>query len=257
MPIFEKDDRRLHYNLIGQGDLIVLIHGIAVDSRYWGEIPQALSDHHSVLTYDLRGHGQSFAPDTNYSYRDHVNDLKLLINELGFSKATLIAHSLGGAIAIKYALQETQHVKALALAAPHVVGYKDYADWPNVYRTARQIDIDQARIQWEGFRLFGRIDRSSPQWQLFRDCLGDFPGKIWTDPQANKYVDESDMKMLDGLTMPVLLLCGRDDLDFLPLAKLINARLSNGKMFEIPDCGHMIHMEKPEIFKRELLAYIT
>ncbi len=142
------------------------------------------------------------------------------------------------------------------LAAPHVVGYKDYTDWPNVYRTAKQIDIDQAKIQWETFRLFQRVDKNSPDWEVFKSCISDFPGKVWTDPDAFKYMDESDMKMLDNVTMPTLLLCGREDLDFLPLAKLINARLTNGTLYEIPDCGHMIHMEKPEIFKRELAAFL-
>ena len=256
MPFFEKDDRKLYYNIAGQGDLVVLIHGMALDSRIWLDVPQYLSAKNAVLTYDLRGHGQSFAPSTGYSYRDHVNDLNLLITDLGYQKATRIGHSLGGAVAVKYALQHPQHIKALALAAPHVVGYKDYTDWPNVYRTAKQIDIEQARIQWETFRLFQRIDKSSPEWEIFANCISDFPGRVWTDPEAGKYVDESDMKMLDNLTMPVLMLCGREDLDFLPLAKLVNARLSNGTLFEIPDCGHMIHIEKPEIFKRELTAFL-
>lgn len=256
MSFFEKDDRKLYYNIIGQGDLAVLVHGIGVDSRYWMEIPELLASKYAVLTYDLRGHGQSFAPDTGYSYREHVNDLNSLITDLGYQKAHFIGHSLGGAIVVKYALQHPQHIKSLVLAAPHVVGYKDYTDWPNVYRTAKQIDVGQAKIQWETFRLFQRVDKNSPDWEVFKSCISDFPGKVWTDPDAFKYMDESDMKMLDNLTMPTLLLCGRDDLDFLPLAKLINARLTNGTLYEIPDCGHMIHMEKPEIFKRELAAFL-
>ncbi|MGB5105657.1 MAG: alpha/beta hydrolase [Candidatus Zixiibacteriota bacterium] len=256
MPFFEKDGRKLYYNITGQGDLVVLIHGIALDSRIWMDVPQYLSLKYAVLTYDLRGHGQSYAPSTGYSYRDHVSDLNLLITELGDQKATLIGHSLGGAVAVKYTLQHPQHIRSLALAAPHIVGYKDYTAWPNVFRTARQIDIDQAKIQWETFRLFQRVDKNSPDWEVLKSCISDFPGKVWTDPEAGKYVDESDMKMLDNLTMPVLMLCGREDLDFLPLAKLVNARLSNGTLYEIPDCGHMIHMEKPEIFKRELSAFL-
>ncbi len=256
MPFLETDTWKIHYDTTGQGEPLILIHGIATDSRYWMDLPKTLAKKYTVVTYDLRGHGQSFAPDTGYSYRDHVNDLKLLLNDLGFAKATIVAHSLGGAVAVKYAIEAPEKVKSLVLAAPHVVGYKDYTDWPNVYRTARQIDVDQARIQWEQFRLFAKVKRDSPEWEVFRETLSDFPGKVWLDLQAGRYIDESDMKLLDNLSMPVLLLCGRDDLDFLPLAKLINARLSNGTLFEIPDCSHMIHLEKPEIFRRELASFL-
>ncbi|MCC6961686.1 MAG: alpha/beta hydrolase [candidate division Zixibacteria bacterium] len=256
MSLLETENLQLYYETLGQGEPLVLIHGIVTDSRYWLDLPQFLSKRFTVITYDLRGHGQSSVPTTGYSYRDHVNDLKLLLNELGFKKTTIVAHSLGGAIAVKYAIEAPEHVKALALAAPHIVGYKDYTDWPNVYRTARQIDVDQARIQWEQFRLFSKLDRQSPEWAVFKTTLAEFPGKLWLDQQAGRYIDESDMKLLDNLTMPVLLLCGRDDLDFLPLAKLFNARLSNGTLFEIPECGHMIHLEKPEIFRRELAAFL-
>lgn len=256
MPFLEIDDKKLFYQVTGAGDPLVLLHGVACDSRYWRDLPEYLSKKYAVVAYDLRGHGQSFAPASGYSYRDHVNDLKSLLHELGHQKVTLVGHSLGGAIAVKFALQQPEHVKAMVLAAPHVVGYNDYTGWPNVYRTARSIDIDQARIQWEGFRLFSRLTKGSPERELFLECLRDFPGKIWTDPQAGRYVDESDLKLLDNLTMPLLVLCGREDLDFLPLAKLVNARLTNGSSYEIPDCGHMIHLERPDIFKRELAAFL-
>ncbi len=256
MPYLEQEDRKLYYEQTGKGDLIILIHGIALSSESWLDIPELLARNYTVVTYDLRGHGKSFAPDTGYSYRDHVNDLKALIAELGKKRVHLLAHSLGGAIAVKYALHQPDAVRSLVLAAPHVVGYRDYQNWPNVYRTARNIDIDQARIQWETFRLFSRVDRESAEWKVFLKCLKAFSGKPWTDPEAFKYMDESDMKLLDKLTMRTLVLCGRDDVDFLPLAKLVNARLTNGSLYEIPDCGHMIHYEKPEIFRREVGAFL-
>ncbi len=256
MPFLEADDKKIFYQIQGSGEPLIMIHGVALDSRCWGDLPLFLSAKYAVVTYDQRGHGQSFAPDTGYSYRDHMSDLKWLIKELEFKKVTLVAHSAGGAIAVKFVLQHPELVKTMVLEAPHVVGYRDYAGWPNVYRTARTIDIDQAKIQWESFRLFERLPKGSTERELFLECLRDFSGKVWTDPEAARYMDESDLKLLDKITQPVLVLCGREDLDFLPLAKLVNAQLTNGTLFEIPDCGHMIHLEKPEIFKRELAAFL-
>ncbi|MCK4857034.1 MAG: alpha/beta hydrolase [candidate division Zixibacteria bacterium] len=255
MPFLEDDSRKIYYKLTGAGPPLVLIHGMALDHRIWHDLPEFLAREYQVLTYDLRGHGQSFAPETGYSYREHVNDLKALLAELKFDRVNIVAHSLGGAVAIKYALQMPNRVRNLVLAAPHVVGYADYSDWPDIYRTARLIDIDQARISWETFRLFRNLKKGSPEKELFDCCLKNFPGRMWTDPKAGRYMDESDLKILDRLEVAVLLLCGRDDHDFLPLAKIINARVQYGSLFEIPDCSHMIYLEKPEIFKRELKAF--
>ena len=258
MPFLEAEDKKIFYQIFGSsGEPLIMIHGVATDSRYWGDVPQFLSAKYAVVTYDQRGHGQSFAPPTGYSYRDHVNDLKWLIKELGCQES-----DVGGSLSRwRHRGQDSRFnirssIKAMVLAAPHIVGYREYTDWPNVYRTARIIDIDQAKIQWESFRLFDRLRKGSPERELFLECLRDFSGKVWTDPEAARYVDESDLKLLDNLTQPTLLLCGREDLDFLPLAKLVNARLINGTLFEIPDCGHMIHLEKPDIFKRELTAFL-
>lgn len=256
MPFLEDEEKSIYYELTGEGQPLVMIHGLALDSRIWTDLPALLAKKFKVLNYDLRGHGRSFAPETGYSYRDHLSDLKWLLTELGLSKISILAHSMGGAIAIKYALNAPSNVESLVLLAPHVVGYTEYVNWPNVYRTARLIDIDQARISWETFRLFKNLRKGTPEKELFDHCVKEFPGKVWTDAQAARYVEESDLKILDRLEAPTLLLCGSDDHDFLPLAKIVNARIQRGSLYEIPECSHMIHLERPDILERELKGFL-
>lgn len=257
MPYLEAEEKKLYYESRGKGEPLIMIHGLALDSRIWRDLPDTLMKKYRVVTYDLRGHGRSWVPDSGYSYRDHLNDLKWLLTELGLSQVTVLGHSLGGAVAIKYALNAPANVEALVLLAPHVVGYTDYVNWPNVYRTARLIDIDQARISWETFRLFQGLKKGTPEKELFDRCVKEFPGKVWTDQQALRYVEESDLKILDRLEAPTLLLCGSNDHDFLPLAKIVNARLQRGTLYEIPECSHMIHLEQPEILLRELRGFLN
>jgi pimeloyl-ACP methyl ester carboxylesterase len=230
---------------------------MGLDSRIWDYVPEFLSSKYKVVTYDLRGHGRSFAPESDYSIRDHVSDLKLLISELGIERLSLLGHSLGGAIAVKYALEAPGKAVSMFLAAPHIAGYTDYPQWPNLYRTARLIDVDQARIAWETFRLFHKLREGTPAKDLFLKCLSDFNGNMWLDAKAGRYMEESDVKLLEKLSMPLMLLCGRDDHDFLPLAKTINAHVRHGTLYEVPECAHMIHLEKPDIFKRELKAFFN
>jgi pimeloyl-ACP methyl ester carboxylesterase len=256
MPTLETEERSIYYEVTGSGEPLVLIHGMALDGRIWADTPEFLAGKFQVINPDLRGHGRSFAPETGYSFRDFESDIKVLLAELKIDKVTLVAHSLGGAVAIKFSLQQPDKVARLVLLAPHVVGYTEYSGWPNVYRTARLIDIDQAKISWETFRLFDNLPQGSRERELLLTCLRDFPGLMWTDQQAGRYMEESDLKLLDKLTQPTLILCGRDDHDFLPVAKLINAQMQQSYLYEIPGCSHMIHLEKPEIFKRELRQFL-
>ena len=62
MAFYETDDKKIHYELTGDGAPLVLIHGLALDLRIWGDLPQFLSQTHQVLTYDLRGHGRTGLP---------------------------------------------------------------------------------------------------------------------------------------------------------------------------------------------------
>lgn len=111
----------LHHKIEGKGQTLILIHGGGTDSRVWDSISQELVQSYQVVTYDLRGHGESPTPtDTT----NHVEDLNNLMTSLNIHKATLIGHSLGGQIATDYALLHPNKVKKLVLLSPGLSGYQ-------------------------------------------------------------------------------------------------------------------------------------
>ena len=111
----------LNYQVQGKGTPIILIHGGGTYSRVWKGIGQELSKQHKVITYDLRGHGESPIPtDTT----NHVEDLFQLFSALELNQATLIGHSLGGQIATDFALLYPKKVDRLVLLAPGLSGYQ-------------------------------------------------------------------------------------------------------------------------------------
>ncbi|MEM9938166.1 MAG: alpha/beta hydrolase [Pseudomonadota bacterium] len=96
----------LSYCAWGAEDLppLVLVHGGRDQKRSWDWVARALSDRYRVYAFDLRGHGQSdWVSDGDYGVMDHVYDLASLVEALDLERFTLIGHSLGGNITIRYA----------------------------------------------------------------------------------------------------------------------------------------------------------
>ena len=103
------------YSIEGSGQPLFLIHGIGAARDAWRFMIPKLSDHFTVVSYDLRGHGTSPKSSYKFNLNDLVHDLENLRERLGFKKAFFVGHSLGGMIAPAYALKYPEHVKALGL----------------------------------------------------------------------------------------------------------------------------------------------
>lgn len=104
----------LYYATIGQGFPLVLIHGWASDGlSYLFQIP--LSYHYRLILPDLRGHGRSPKPQTECTAEILASDVDRLLEKLAVEKAIICGGSLGGAVALQFALDYSQKVEALIL----------------------------------------------------------------------------------------------------------------------------------------------
>src|SRR5438046_7211282 len=102
---------RLFYEIAGAGPPLALIHGFSLDTRMWDDQYAALSQRHRVLRYDARGFGRSSLPGAErYS---HAEDLLALLRYLEIEQTALLGFSLGGGIAISFALAYPAAVDAL------------------------------------------------------------------------------------------------------------------------------------------------
>ncbi|MFO1123262.1 MAG: alpha/beta hydrolase [Hyphomicrobiales bacterium] len=106
---------RSAFSVEGDGEPLVLIHGIGASrASFAGLVPHLKADFR-VISYDLRGHGVSPVPTPPYSLDDLVEDLEALRRELHIERAHFAGHSLGGMIGPAYARKYPQHVKTLGL----------------------------------------------------------------------------------------------------------------------------------------------
>jgi pimeloyl-ACP methyl ester carboxylesterase len=103
---------RVHYQQVGTGPDLVLIHGLTGNLAVWHlHIVSELSDHFRVLTYDLRGHGMSDVPPTGYSPDDMAGDLLELLDALEIDRAIIGGHSYGADIALYVAARAPERVR--------------------------------------------------------------------------------------------------------------------------------------------------
>src|SRR5215470_3923803 len=104
MPFANVNGIKFHFQRVGKGPDVVMIHGLAANLAFWyfRIIPFLMIDF-CITAYDLRGHGKSEMSDSGYTSADMAADLDALLDHLGVEKAHLVGHSFGGQVALHYA----------------------------------------------------------------------------------------------------------------------------------------------------------
>ena len=106
---------RVAYLDEGQGEVILLIHGMAGSSQTWRSVIRPLSRTYRVVAPDLLGHGSSAKPRSDYSLGAFAVLLRDLLDELGVAQATVVGHSLGGGVAMQFVYQHPDYAQRLIL----------------------------------------------------------------------------------------------------------------------------------------------
>jgi 3-oxoadipate enol-lactonase len=251
----------LYYEIKGRGFPVVFVSGGGIlDRRCWDYQFETFARHYRVMRYDVRGIGRSARPNGPFS---HSQDLYALMTSLRITRAHIVALSVGGAIAIDFALEHAEMVDHLVLAAP---GLSDDAKadanmeaLSPLTTTARRDGIDRVidmtldapfvitKSNAEARNKIRRIYRDN------RDVFeSEFPiYKLWqpTRPAASR--------RLAAIHTPVLIIRGDNDH---PSYKAMTDRIATGiraTRTEIIEGGtHFINLDKPDAFNRAALAFL-
>jgi len=124
MPFLDTPRLRIHYEEAGSGpEVFVLVHGNFASWRWWKPVLERIPKGWRAIAPDLRGCGETSggAPDETlsaYGIPELAEDLAGLVGGLHLDAFHLVGHSLGGAVALEYALRHEPRVRSLTLAAP-------------------------------------------------------------------------------------------------------------------------------------------
>jgi pimeloyl-ACP methyl ester carboxylesterase len=266
---------------VPNGRTALLLHGKNFDSSYWaGPIEALRGAGYRVVVPDQIGFNKSAKPDIAYGF-DLLADATLhLLDTLGVGEADVVGHSTGGMLAVRLATRAPVRVRRLLLEDP--IGLEDYRRTVPEQSTQTLVDAE-ARQNVEEYRAFvGRYFVTLPlaryerfvEWRARVGLSGEFDRyaravaltyqMIWHDPVRAAY---------PGLAMPVLLMVGAKDRaaplrqyappalaatmgDMPALARQACAEVARCRLVVVPDTGHVPHLEAPELFGREMLAFL-
>ncbi len=121
---------KLHYLIAGKGDPVILLHGFAETSHMWLPLIAKLADKHTVIAPDLRGFGESSAPDDGYTKAAMAQDIHALVKGLGYDHIRLVGHDIGLMVAYAYAAQYPAEVDRVVLMEAFLPGV---GNWNSVF----------------------------------------------------------------------------------------------------------------------------
>lgn len=249
----------LCYEMVGAGEPLALIHGFTLDSRAWDEQVAALAARYRVIRHDMRGFGRSDAPTDAYS---HARDLKALLEHLGVERAHLMGLSLGGEVAIDFALTYPASVRSLILAAPALGGYRWSREWRQgikaVMEHAKTDGVAAANDLWLSGPLFAPAREQPAVAARLARMVGDYSGWHWLNANPVRSPDSPAAQRFDQIAAPTLIISGERDLpDFQAIAALLRDQIPQARAAVIPRVGHLTNMEAPAEFNRLVLEFLA
>jgi pimeloyl-ACP methyl ester carboxylesterase len=250
---------RLYYEMAGSGHPLVLVHGFTLDTRMWDDQFEMFAGRNQVVRYDLRGFGKSALPTTEpYS---HPDDLRALMTHLGIEHAFIIGLSLGGAVAVDFAVTYPDATDAfIPVDAALIGGYEWVEGRPSagMHEQARRAGLETAKTFWLNHPLFAATREKPVAADRLAQMVETYSGWHVLNDDPIRVPEPPAIERLGTLNAPTLVVVGERDLvDFHRIADIMAERIAGAKKVVMPGVGHMSNMEDPDRFNEIVLGFLA
>jgi pimeloyl-ACP methyl ester carboxylesterase len=258
---------RLYYEATGKGRPLVFVHGFGCGIRSWDPQVKTLSRAHRVIAYDVRGHGLSDAPrgPTAYSQPISVEDLRGLLTFLKIRRAAVVGLSMGGNIALNFALTYPALVSALVVAdtgagsdgtGDWIAGAQAYAKEAESGGTEAFADAAMASP------LFARYCAQGPAAQRFiRACLMTHRARGIAHTAREVLAKRPTLYALEArlatLRVPTLLIVGEHDEPCRKVHEFMARTIPGATSRVLPGIGHLSNLEAPAPFNAAVTRFLA
>jgi pimeloyl-ACP methyl ester carboxylesterase len=250
---------QLHYQTLGLGQPLILLHGLFGSADNWGTIAKHFSQTHQVISVDLRNHGRSPHTDSQ-NYTDMAGDLIELCDSLNLDTIHLLGHSLGGKVAMQFATQYPEHVDQLIVVDIAMRTYPDAQTYLidammavdlSTVRSRSEVDqilsttIENAKVRQ--FLLMNLVKTEDYlQWRINLPALkANYPAIRQAVCESAKY------------DKPCLFIRGeRSDYVRDDDVEQIKAHFTKAQFASLPT-GHWVHAEQPQAFIEVVAQFLN
>ncbi len=249
------------YDDFGKGTVpVIFVHGFPFNKSSWQPQMEFLKNTYRVLAYDIRGFGKSTAGNEIKSISLYADDLVKFMDALEIEKAIVCGLSMGGYILLNAANRFPERFKALVLCDTQCI-----AD-SNEMKEKRKEAI--AHIVAAGIKDFTDTFIENVFCKNSRDTKKELVEKVrtivlTTSPETitnglNALAQRWDMcKTLDEISIPALILCGKEDTVTLPVeSEFMHRNIANSQLYFIERAGHLTNLEQPEEFNMYLADFL-
>jgi esterase len=248
----------LYYREMGEGQPLVILHGLFGFSDNWQTHAKRLSEYYRVILVDLRNHGHSPWSD-EFSYGLMAEDLKELFHALQLSKVILLGHSMGGKVAMHFAQAYSDFLEKLIVVDIGVKSYPQHHD--HILRGMHAIDLESIKVRSEAEAILKQhIDSDGVRQFILKNLYWKEKGQLaW---RMNLPVLEAKMSEIlaevpdEEVMLPTLFIRGELsgyilDEDIATLEE----RFADSQLVTIQGAGHWVHAEAPEEFLDAVLSF--
>ncbi|MDR6495234.1 pimeloyl-ACP methyl ester carboxylesterase [Paraburkholderia terricola] len=241
---------------------VVLIHGVGMNQSVWAsQIGPMTTANHTVVVYDMLGHGSSALPPADPTLEDYAAQLERLLDGLHIGCAHVVGHSMGALVALEFAL--TRAPRTLSVSALNAVYDRTPAQREAVMSRAATLDeapvdtgVDATLKRWFGDPVPAHLSQAA---QAVRQLLL----SVNPDGYARTYrlfacSDDVHIGHLESLSMPALFLTGECDPNSSPeMSRAMAEAAPLGRVEVIADARHMMNVSDPTQVTERLLAFFA
>lgn len=258
MPFVETNGARLHYEVHGSGEPVLLIHGLGSRIADWENQIDALAPAYQVIAFDLRDHGDSEKPPGPFGIPMFAADAAELLETLGIRSAHIVGWSLGGAIAFQLAVDFPARVRSLVIVNSA----------PEFALGSMRARIEFGLRRWIShifsMRFLGRLI----SWRLFpgpqhRQLRRKFVSR-WARNDSRSYraalralAGWSVRKQAAALACPVTVISAEHDYIPFPLQQQLTAEIRGARLVRVPGARHGLPAEQPAVLSNLLIDAIS
>ncbi len=235
----------IDYEISGSGWPVLLSHGYSATRRMWDGQHRALGDRYQVISWSMRGHGQTESPadPSQYSAGLTIADMRALLHHVGVERAVIGGLSLGGYASLDFYVAHPEMVRALVIC-----------DSGPGYRNAEARAAWNQRARERAAELEARgLDALSGRSREMREAMGEHRSAQGLAHAARGMLAQEGSRVIDalaGVRVPTLIIVGDQDQPFIAPCEYMAKKIPGARLEVIAGAGHSSNLDQPEAFNR-------